>query len=71
MAEGKRSLRPFGTWDDYSHLLGFFDDRKKFVHIDLADRSQKLKAETAPDHRGCRQRPLFILVESLEPAADD
>lgn len=36
-----------------------------------ADRSQKLKAEFAPDHRGGCQHPLFTVAEPLEAAADD
>jgi len=45
--------------------------RRKFVNVDLVDLSQKPEAETAPDHRGGREHPLFSLVESLEPASDD
>src|SRR5712692_269384 len=71
MSKGKRSLRPLGAWDDYSHLLRLLDDGEEFVNVDLANRSQKLKAETAPDHRGGCQHPLFILVEPLQTAADD
>src|ERR1700739_3392448 len=51
MSKGKRPLRPLGARDDYPHRLRFLDDIKKFVHTDLAYRSQKLKAETAPDNR--------------------
>src|SRR6266852_4182443 len=71
MSKGKRSLRPLGAWDDYPHLLRLLDDGKEFVNVELADRSQELKAETAPDHRCCRQRTLFILVEPLQTAVDD
>src|ERR1700686_580112 len=71
MSKGKRSLRPLGARDDYPHLLRLLDDGKKIVNVDLADRSQQLKAETAPDHRGSRQRTLFILVEPLQAAADN
>src|ERR1700686_3835285 len=71
MSKGKRSLRPLGAWDDYPHLLRLLDDGKEIVNVDPADRSQKLKAETAPDHRCCRQRTLFILVEPLQAAADN
>src|SRR5260370_30245081 len=71
MSKGKRSLRPLGAGDDYSHLLRFLDDGEKLVKVNAADAGQKLKAETAPDHRCCGQHPLLILVESLEAAADD
>src|SRR6202051_5161866 len=63
MSKGKWSLRPLGAWDDYPHLLRLLDDVKEFVNVDLADRSQKVKAEAAPDHRRSRQRTLFILVQ--------
>src|ERR1700730_6339744 len=71
MAEGKRPFRPLGARHNYPHLLGFFDDGEKFINVDLADLSQKLKTETASDHRGGCQHSLFILVEPREPAADD
>src|SRR5260370_13177153 len=71
MAEGKRPLRSHGARHYYPHLLRLLDDREKFVNVDLADRSQKLKAETAPDHSGSGQHALFILVEPRQPAADD
>src|SRR5690349_5620243 len=71
MSKGKRSLRPLGAGDDYPHLLRLLDDGKEFVNLDLARRSQKLKAETAPDHRCCRQGALFILVKPLQATADD
>src|SRR5258707_11955412 len=71
MCEGKGHLRSFGALDDYSHLLCFLDDGEKFINIDLADRSQKLKTETAPDHCSGGQFPLFILVEPLQAAAVD
>ncbi len=71
MSKGKRSLWPLGAWDDYPHLLRLLDDGEEFVNVDLADRSQKLKAETAPNHRCCRQRPLFILLQPFETAAND
>src|SRR5712692_6048980 len=70
MSKDKRSLRPLGAGDDYPHLLRLLDDGKEFVNVDLADRSQKLKAETASDHRCCRQHPLLILLEPLQTAAD-
>src|SRR5258706_16253140 len=71
MAEGKGPLRPLGAGDDYSHLLGFFDHVEKLVDVDLADRGQQLKTETAPDHRGGCEHALFILVEALQTATDD
>jgi hypothetical protein len=71
MSKGKRSLRPLGAGDDYSHLLRFLDDGEKLVKVNAADAGQKLKAETAPDHRCCGQHPLLILVEPLQAAADD
>src|ERR1700693_3975519 len=71
MSKGKRSPRPLGAWDDYPHLLRLLDDGKEIVNVDLAYRSQKLKAETPPDHRCCRQRTLYILVEPLQAAADN
>src|SRR4029077_3713228 len=71
MAEGKRPFRPLGARHDYSHLLRLLDDRKKLINVDLADPGQKLKAETASDHRGGCQHPLFILVEPFKAAADD
>src|SRR5216684_8378261 len=71
MSKGKRSLRPLGAWDDYPHLLRLLDDGKEFVDVDPAYRSQKLKAETAPDHRCCGQHPLLILVEPFQTAADN
>src|SRR5216684_2812038 len=71
MSKGKRSLRPLGARDDYAHRLRFLDDIKKLVHTDLAYRSQKLKAETAPDNRCGRKCALFILVQPLQTAADD
>src|SRR5258708_1346650 len=71
MAKGKRPLRSLGAWHDYAHLLSLLDDGKEFIDVDLADPVQKLKAETAPNHRGGRQRPLFIFVEPRQTAADD
>src|ERR1700689_4942270 len=71
MGEGKRSLWSFGAGNDYSHLLRFLDDGEKFVYLNPADAGQKLKAETAPDHRGSSQLQLFILVEPLQPPTDD
>src|SRR5262245_61844488 len=71
MAEGKGPLRPFGTGDDDSHLLGFLDDDEKLVHVDLADLAQQLKTETAPDHRRRCQHPLLVLVQPLQAATDD
>src|SRR5260370_35517144 len=68
MAERERPLRPLGTRDDYSHLLRLLDDGEKFVNVDQADPGQKLKAETASDHCGGCQPPLFILVEPLQAA---
>src|SRR6202051_2658523 len=65
MSKGKRSLRPLGARDDHPHLLRLLDDGEEFVDIDLACRSQKLKAETAPDECGGRQHPLFVLFEPL------
>src|ERR1700680_4145350 len=71
MSKGKGSLRPLGARDDYAHRLRFLDDIKKLVHTDLAYRSQKLKAETAPDNRCGRECALFILVQPLQTAADN
>ena len=71
MSKGKGSLRPLGARDDYPHLLRLLEDGEEFVNVDPARRSQKLKAEAAPDHRGGRQYTLFILVEPLQAAADD
>src|ERR1700687_5570126 len=71
MSKGKRLLRPLGARDDYAHRLRFLDDIKKLVHTDLAYRSQKLKAETAPDNRCGRKCALFILVQPLQTAADN
>jgi hypothetical protein len=71
MSEGERPLWSLGARDDYSHPLRLLDDGEKFVNVALADRSQKLKAETAPEHRGGCQHPLFILVELRQAAADD
>src|SRR5712691_10692122 len=71
MGESKRLLESLGVRDDYSHLLGPLDDGEKFVNVDLADGGQKLKAETAPDRCCGSQHSLFILVESLQTAADD
>jgi hypothetical protein len=59
------------TRDDHPHLLRLLDDGEEFVNVDPAYRSQKLKAETASDHRSRCQHPLFILVEPLQPAADN
>jgi hypothetical protein len=66
MGEGERLFGSLGARDDYSHLLRLIDDGEKFVYVDLARRSQKLKAETASDHCSGRQHPLFILVEALQ-----
>src|SRR6266436_6667259 len=71
MSKSKRSLRPLGAWDDYPHLLRLLDDGEQFVNVDPTARGQKLKAETAPDHRRSRQRTLFILVQPLQAAADN
>src|ERR1700730_8980129 len=71
MGEGEWLLLPLGVRDDYSHPLRLLDDGEKFVDVDLADRAQKLKAETAPDHRGSRQRTLFIIFQPLQAAADE
>src|SRR5882762_8034526 len=71
MAEGKRPPRSFGARHDYPHLLRLLDHREKLVNLDQADPGEQLKAETAPDHRGGCQHPLFILVEPLQPTADD
>src|SRR5712672_1521107 len=71
VGEGKRLLGSPRTRDDYSHLLRLFDEGKEFVHVDQVYRSQKLKAETAPDDCGGCQHPLFIVVEPLQTAADD
>src|SRR5260370_4691049 len=68
MGEGERLLGSLGAGDDYSHLLRLLDDGEKFVNVDLAGRSQKLKAETSPDHRGGCQHELFILVEPPQTA---
>src|SRR5216683_4816361 len=71
MGEGERLLGSFRARDDDSHLLRLLDDGEELVNVDLADRAQKLKAETAPYHCcGC-EHPRFILVEPLQPAADD
>src|ERR1700737_2722577 len=50
MGEGERLLGSFRARDDDSHLLRLLDDGEELVNVDLADRAQKLKAETAPDH---------------------
>src|ERR1700716_3088593 len=71
VAECVRPLRSLGARDDDSHLLGFFDHGEKIVNVDLADLSQKLKAETAPDHSGGGQDALFILLETIQAAPDD
>ena len=71
MAEGKRPFRPLGARHNYPHLLGFFDNGEKFINVDLADLSQKLKTETASDHRGGGKHELFVVVEPLQPATDD
>src|SRR5260370_22424389 len=71
MGEGERLRGPLGARHNYSYLLRLLDNGEEFVNVDLAARSEKLKAETAPDHRGGRQRPLFILIEPLQAAADD
>ena len=60
-----------GTRDDYPHLLRFLDYGEKFVNLGLADLCQEPEAKATPDHCGSRQRPSFILVEALQPAADD
>src|ERR1700693_3530052 len=36
VTESEWPLRPLRAWDDYSHLLGFFDDREEFVDLYLA-----------------------------------
>src|SRR5579863_4107277 len=71
MSKGKRPLRPLGAGDDYPHLLRPLDGGEKLVHVDLTDLSQEPKAKATPDHRGSRQRALFILVEPLQSAADN
>src|SRR5260370_22983493 len=71
MGEGEWLLRQLGARDDYSHLLRLLNDAEKFVNVDVADGSQKFKAEAPPDHCSGRQRPLYILVEPLQAAADD
>ena len=71
VGEDERPPKSLGARDDYSHLLRLLDDGEKFVHLDLADGSQKFKAEAAPDYRGGGQCALFTLVEPLQPAADD
>src|SRR5260370_33011877 len=71
MSKGKPSLRPFGAWDDYPHLLRLLDDGKEFVNVELAHRSQELKAETTSEHRCSRKRTILILAEPLPPAHDD
>src|ERR1700732_4608459 len=71
MGEGERLLGSIGARHDYSHLLRLLDCVEEFVNVDPADRSQKLKAETAPDHRGGCQHSLFIVVEPLQTAADN
>src|ERR1700694_2826942 len=71
MSKGKWPLRPLGARDDHPHLLHFLDDGEEFVNMNLADRSQKLKAKTAPDHRSSQQHPLFVLVAPLQAAADN
>src|SRR5690348_2359121 len=70
MSEGERLLGSLGAGDDYSHLLRLLDDGEKFINVDLAGRSQKLKAETAPDHRSGCQHPLFILTQPRQAAAN-
>src|SRR5258706_8274816 len=71
MAEGKWPLRSLGARDNDSHPLRLLDDVEKIVSVVFADRGQQLKTETTPDHRGGHQHTLFILVEPLQPAADD
>src|SRR5579862_7010390 len=71
MRESEWSLGSFGARNDHSHLLGLFDDVEKFVDLNVADRIQQLKAETASDHRRGRQHPHLILVEPLQTAVDD
>src|SRR5271156_3673452 len=60
-----------GAGDDYSHLLRLLEDGEEFVNVDLAGFSQEPETKAAPNHRGSRQRTLFVLVEPLEAAADD
>src|SRR6266481_3630966 len=71
MGEGERLLGSLGARHNYSHPLRLLDHGEKFVNVDLADRSQKLKAETSPDHCGGCQHPLFILGKALQTAAND
>src|ERR1700722_4687877 len=71
MRESEWGLGSFRARNNHSHLLRLLDDVEKFVNIDVADRIQQLKAETAPDHRGGCQHPHLILVEPLQTAADD
>ncbi len=54
MGEGERLLGALGVRVDYPHLRRLLDDGEEFVNVDQADRSQKLKAETAPDRCGRR-----------------
>src|ERR1700688_2117356 len=71
MCEGKGCLRALRARDAHSHLLRLLDDGKKFVNVDLADGSEKFKAEAAPDHGGSCQHPHFVRVEPLQSPADD
>src|ERR1700722_16665510 len=71
MREGERRLGSLRARDDYPHLLRLLDDGEEFIDIDLADRRQELKTETAPDHRGGHQHAHFVLVEPRHTTAED
>src|ERR1700722_13280767 len=71
MREGERRLGSLGARDYHSHALRLLDDSEEVVNIDLADCTQKLKAESAPNHRGGHQHPYFILVKPRDTTADD
>src|SRR5271170_5059621 len=71
MAEGDRLLGSLGARHNYSHPLRLLDHVEKVVNVDLADRSQKFKAETSPDRCRGSERPLFIFGKPLQTAADD
>src|SRR5260370_21672570 len=71
MREGEGPLGSLRARDDYLQLLRLLDDGEEFVTVDLADLSQESGAEATSDHRGSRQRTLFILVKPLEATADD
>src|SRR6516165_6435900 len=71
MGEGIRPFRTLGAGDDYSHLLRLLDDGEEFVKVNLADPTQKLKAETASYHSGGCQHPFLVVAEPLQSATDD